>query len=146
MLTINPYLSFDGTCEEAFELYKKTFGGDYSFLSRFSDVPEGEGMELADDEMDKIMHVALPIGENQLMGSDVPKSMGGAAAQSNTAISIQATSEAEADRLFAALSEGGQVLMPLEKTFWNAYYGMWVDRFGIRWMVNYEYPATADNT
>lgn len=139
MLTINPYLHFDGTTEEAFNFYKSVFGGEFIVLQRFKDVPKEAGQFPA-HEQEKIMHVALPIGRgNVLMGSDSPESMGTVKAGNNLSLSINTQSEQETERVFNALSVGGTIEMPLAKTFWNAYFGMFTDKFGIRWMVNYSY-------
>jgi PhnB protein len=140
MLSINPYLNFPGTTEEAFNFYKSAFGSEFAVLQRFKDV-QGSGNMSPEDE-GKIMHVALPIGNgNILMGTDALESMGQKLTEGdNFSISISTGSEAEADKIFAALSAGGKVEMPLEKTFWGAYFGMFKDKFGIQWMVNYDAP------
>jgi PhnB protein len=138
MTTINPYLNFSGNCEEAFNFYQAVFGGKFSMVMRYKDIPAE--YQTAENEAEKIMHVSLPIGAGTvLMGSDRPDSMGPTTSGNNAYISISAESEAEAARLFAGLSAGGQVNMPLEKTFWDAYFGMLTDKFGIQWMVNYDY-------
>lgn len=139
MATINPYLNFLGNTEEAFNFYKSVFGGEFVVLQRFKDTPHGDNMTA--DDKEKIMHVALPIGNgNVLMGTDVLPSMGQKLnIGDNFSISISADSEAEADQLFAALSPGANVVMPLEKAFWGAYFGMLTDQYGIQWMVNFDY-------
>lgn len=139
MATINTYLNFMGNTEEAFNFYKSVFGGEFLALQRFKDTPEAGN--LPPEDQDKIMHVALPIGAgNVLMATDTLESMGHTlTVGNNISISINADSEAEADQLFNGLAEGGQVTMPLEKAFWNAYFGMVTDKFGIHWMVNYDY-------
>ncbi len=135
---INTYINFNGNCEDAFNYYKSVFGGEFLSLSRFKDGPPGGPM--SKDEADKVMHVALPIGKtNVLMGSDCPASYGKVNAGSNVNISVHPDSEQEAARIFNALSAGGKVIMPLQKMFWNAYFGMCADKFGIQWMVNYDY-------
>ena len=141
MTQINPYLNFNGNCEEAFNFYKSVFGGEFPMISRFKDMPPAEGQPAMNVDGDKIMHVSLPISrETSLMGSDV----GGEWAKHNVVgnniqLSINAESEDEAKRIFSALSEGGRVTMPLDKTFWGALFGMFIDKFGIYWMVNYDY-------
>jgi PhnB protein len=141
MAQINPYLNFNGNCEEAFNFYKSVFGGEFPMVSRFKDMPPAEGKSVSPVDGEKIMHVSLPISkETVLMGSDV----GGEWAEnivegSNVQLSINVDSEEEAGRIFNGLSAGGQVKMPLEKTFWGALFGMFTDRFGIHWMVNYDY-------
>jgi len=139
MATLNPYLNFNGNTEEAFNFYKSVFGGEFITLQRFRDTPEAG--KIPANEQDKIMHVALPIGQgNILMATDALESMGQKLVTGNNiTLSISADSEAEADKLFNALAAGGQVSMPLEKAFWGAYFGMLTDRFGIQWMVNYDY-------
>ncbi len=144
MTTVNVYLNFDGKCEEAFEFYKSVFGGKFSYKGRFSEMPQDENNKLSEADGNKIMHVSLPISaETNLFGSDTigawsPKLVQG----NNYSISINASSKEEADRLFNGLSAGGQVTMPLENTFWGAYFGMFVDKYGINWMVNFdENPA-----
>lgn len=137
MATINPYLNFNGNCEEAFNFYKSVFGGEFLSLQRFKEVP-AEG-QLPADEGEWIMHVSLPIGYSTiLMGSDRPSSMGKATPGDNFYISIQTDNDEETNRLFNGLSAGGKVTMPLERVFWGARFGMFVDKFGIQWMINQE--------
>lgn len=142
MTTVNVYLNFDGQCEEAFEFYKSVFGGEFSYIGRFNEMPQDENNKLSEADGNKIMHVSLPISaETNLFGSDTvgawsPKLVQG----NNYSISINASSKEEADRLFNGLSAGGQVTMPLENTFWGAYFGMFTDKYGINWMVNFDEP------
>jgi PhnB protein len=138
MATINTYLNFPGNTEEAFNFYKSVFGGEFQALQRFKDTPESGRVPAS--EQDKIMHVALPIGRhNVLMASDALESMGmKSILGTNFTLSLSTESEAETEKLFNALSKGGKVTMPLDKTFWGAYFGMCVDKFGIQWMVNYD--------
>jgi PhnB protein len=137
MATLNPYLNFMGTTEQAFLFYKSVFGGEFLGLQRFKDTPEADRLPAADQE--KIMHVALPIGNgNMLMGTDTLESMGHQLTQGNNFyLSISADSIAEADRLFEGLSAGGTVSMPMEKAFWGDYFGMCTDPFGVQWMISY---------
>lgn len=138
MAKLNPYLNFNGNTEEAFNFYKSVFGGEFLALQRFKDTPESDRVAAAD--RDKIMHVALPVGGNILMATDALESMGHPLKPGNNfSLSVDAESEEEAERLFQALSAGGKVEMPLAKAFWGAYFGMLTDRFGIQWMVNYDY-------
>jgi PhnB protein len=143
MKAVNPYLNFGGNCEEAFEFYKSVFGSDFLTVMRFKDVPAealDESHQLPASEAEKIMHVALSIGQGTiLMGSDVPEAMGPVTTGTNFAISLSAENEAEATALFNKLSAGGQVTMPLDKAFWGDYFGMLTDKFGVRWMVSYDY-------
>ena len=139
MATVNAYINFDGNCEEAFNYYKSVFGGEFTMLNRFSEMPPQEGMELSAEDQEKIMHVSLPIsGETMLMGSDT----GGEWAKNlvvgnNIILSITAESKEQADRFFRDLSEGGKVNMPMEKTFWGSYFGMCTDKFDIKWMISF---------
>jgi PhnB protein len=138
MAAINPYLNFNGKTEEAFQFYKSVFGGDFQTMQRMSETPFAD--KLPAHERNLIMHVALPIGTNSvLMGSDIVESMGHKLNPGNNySIAIQPDSEQDTERLFKGLSAGGKVTMPLEKTFWGAYFGMCEDKFGIQWMVNYD--------
>jgi PhnB protein len=139
MATVNPYLNFNGNTEEAFNFYKSVFGGEFITLQRFKDTPGCENV--AESDRGKIMHIALPIGNgNILMATDALDSMGHSLTPGNNiSLSLNVDSEEEASRLFNGLSAGGQVTMPLDKAFWGAYFGICTDKFGIQWMVNYEY-------
>lgn len=142
MATINPYLNFDGNCEEAFNFYKSVFGGEFTGLDRFKDVPGQSDLPASEGEM--VIHVALPIGDgNVLMGSDRPASMGKVTKGDSVQISIQSDSSAETDRLFNGLSAGGEITMPLQETFWGARFGMLTDKFGIQWMINQDLNQSA---
>ena len=139
MATVNPYLIFEGKCEEAFMFYKSVFGGEFPYIGKYKDMPPVEGMPpLPETDKEKIMHVSLPISqETILMGSDNCEASGHPSiAGNNFSISINTHSTEEADKLFAGLSTGGKVSQPMNKTFWGAYFGMLVDPFGIHWMVN----------
>lgn len=144
MAQLNAYLTFNGNCEEAFTFYKMVFAKEFGDINRFGDMPASEdGPQMPEAEKNKIMHVTLPISqETVLMGSDT----GGEWASqfnagNNISLSINTDSREEAEHLFNGLSEGGIVTMPLADTFWGAYFGMWTDKFGINWMVNYDDPA-----
>ena len=136
MAAINPYLIFNGNCEEAFNFYKSAFGGEFPYVGRFKDAPSDQQMSPSDGE--RIMHMSLPIGKTILMGSDSSTTMGDVSAGTNFSISINADSKEEADKLFGALSEGGKITMPLQDTFWGSYFGMFKDKFGIDWMINHD--------
>jgi PhnB protein len=138
IMKINPYLNFDGTAEAAFTFYKGVFGGEFLSFQRFSDVPDADGMPpVAPDEANRVMHVALQIGDNVLMASDTSNAAGHPKPSGNNVyISIDADSKSHADSLFSQLSDGGDIEMPLADTFWGAYFGMCTDRFGIRWMIS----------
>lgn len=143
MPTINPYLTFKGNCEEAFNYYKSVFGGEFSSLSRFSEMPPQEGVSLTEEQKNQIMHVSLPLAKDSvLMGSDsggdwAPETVFG----NNVSLSITADSKEQADQVFEKLSKEGRVTMPLDKTFWGDYFGMCTDRFGINWMLSYNDSA-----
>jgi len=139
MATINPYLNFDGTTEEAFNFYKSVFGGEFAMIQRFKDTPEAGN--IPPGVGDKIMHVSLPIGKgNMIMGTDAIESMGHPLTMGNNFyICISPESKEEADKLFNGLSAGGKIEMPLAEMFWGAYYGSFKDKFGVQWMVNYQH-------
>ena len=136
---INPYLNFNGKTEEAFNFYKSVFGGEFLTLQRIKETPESSKFPAR--EQNRVMHVSLPIGKNtMLMASDILESMGHKLSMGNNfSISVSAESEKEADKIFKGLSAGGKVTMPLEKTFWGSYFGMLTDKFGVQWMVSYDY-------
>jgi len=140
MATINTYLNFNGNTEEAFNFYKSVFGGAFTTVQRFKDSPGCEGMKT--DDLDKIMHIALPVGGNILMGTDITAPMPPSTFGTAISLSIDAESEEEAKRLFNELSAGGIATMPLDKMFWDALFGMLTDRFGIQWMINYDFNTT----
>jgi PhnB protein len=139
MASVHIYLNYPGNTEEAFNFYRSVLGGKFQVLQRFKDTDHGK--QLPAEDQDKIMHISLPVGKGAiLMATDVLESMGQTLKQGdNFSISLDTESEEEATRLFNGLSKGGQVTMALEKTFWNAYFGMFTDKFGIQWMVNYDY-------
>lgn len=138
MATINVYLNFSGNAEEAFNFYKSIFGGDFSDVNRYGEMPDAD--KLTDEQKNAIMHIGLPVGDFTLMGADVLASMGQqVTVGSNVHLSIQADSKEEADKLFNGLAAGGTVKMPLADTFWDAYFGMLEDKYGIHWMVNHAY-------
>ena len=141
MTTLNVYLTFNGHCKEAFNFYQSVFGGEFSNVSTFGEMPPQEGMPpLSEKDKNKIMHIALPISkETILMGCDT----GGEWATNfqegnNFSLSVSTDNKKEADRLFNQLSEGGKVTMPMNQTFWGSYFGMFIDKFGISWMVSFE--------
>ncbi|MCG8579866.1 MAG: VOC family protein [Bacteroidales bacterium] len=143
MATVNAYITYKGNCEDAFLFYKSVFGGDFEYLARFKEMPSEE--PIPEEEANKIMHVALRISkETVLMGSDTSPAFGPPCEiGNNIAISVSTGSEEEARTLFDGLSAGGQVNMPLDKTFWGAYFGMFTDKFGVNWMVGYDYEQNA---
>ncbi|MGY5847149.1 VOC family protein [Salegentibacter sp. HM20] len=140
MATLNPYLNFNGNCEEAFNFYKSIFGNEFSDLMRFKDMPPGaEGSsQISEQNLDQIMHVSLPIGDCVLMGSDCLESFGQKAVfGSSNYISLTPDSEAETRRIFKELSKGGEVEMQLEEMFWGDLFASFTDKFGIKWMINF---------
>ena len=138
MALINPHINFNGNAEEAFNFYKSVFGGEFAKIIRFKDISSAE-FPVAENEANKIMHIALPIGKNILMANDVPEIMGQVNENENRSkISISAESREEADKLFNGLSEGGKVEMPMEDSPWGSYFGMFRDKFGIEWMVDFD--------
>ncbi len=138
MALINPYINFNGNAEEAFNFYKSVFGGAFLRVMRYKDLSV-PGAPYAEKEADKIMHIALPIGKNILMGNDVPESMGRVNENENRSkISISAASREEADKLFNGLSAGGKVEFPIGDSPWGSYFGMFRDKYGIEWMVDFD--------
>jgi PhnB protein len=140
MTKINTYLNFPGNAEEAFNFYKSVFGGEFRGIIRFKDMPV-PGVKIAKNDENKIMHIALPVGKDDLlMASDALQSHGQKViVGNNVSISIFPDSKEEADRIFKALSAGGKIEMPLGNQPWGDYYGGFTDKFGVRWMVDYAY-------
>jgi len=141
MTKLHTYLNFAGDTEEAFNFYKSVFGGEFTSVVRFKDMPM-EGVNIPNEDKNKIMHIGLPIGkDNILMASDTLESLGQKLTQGNNVyISIHPESKEEADRIFYALSAGGTVEMPIADQVWGDYYGSFMDKFGAQWMVNYSHP------
>lgn len=140
-MKLNHYLHFQGTAEQAFTFYQSVFGGEFTYLSRFGEMPPQAGFELTDEQKNQLMHVSLQIGEHlELMGSDSIPGMSAVpfVQGNNHAISINVGQgeEDKAKQLFDALAVGGQVKMPLQVQFWGALFGTLTDKFGIEWMVN----------
>ena len=138
MAQINPYINFNGNAEEAFTFYKSVFGGEFAKIIRFKELSSPE-FPVAEKDANKIMHIALPIGKNILMANDVPEFLGQVNENEHRSkISISAASKAEADQLFNGLSAGGQIEMPITNSPWGSYFGMFRDKFGIEWMVDFD--------
>lgn len=135
MKAVNPYLNFNGNTEEAFNFYKSVFGGEFIALMRFKDTPGCENMP--EVEQNHVMHVALRMGSNVIMGTDVPKSMEQVTFGTNHSICIDAESREEADRYFNGLSQSGIVTMPMDDMFWGDYFGSVTDKFGVLWMITF---------
>jgi PhnB protein len=145
MARVSTYLNFARSTEEAFNFYRSVFGTDFGGpIMRFGDIPPQPGQPpLAEADKKLVMHVALPIlGGHVLMGTDAPESMGFKISQGNTvSINLEPDTRAETDRLFAALSKGGTIEMPLAEQFWGGYFASFSDKYGIRWMLNCEAKA-----
>ena len=141
MTAVSTYLNFARETEAAFTFYKSVFGTEYEGeIMRYGDMPEEEGQPaVAPEDRNLVLHVSLPIlGGHSLMGSDVPESMGPKVSHGNAfSIMLHPESRAEADRLFNALSEGGEVEMPMADVFWGDYFGSFTDRFGVKWMIDH---------
>jgi len=138
MATINPYINFNGNAEEAFNLYKAVFGGEFASVVRFKDLESSE-FPVSEDEANKIMRIVLPIGGNTLIANDVPESMGPVNEHENRSkISVDAESREEADKIFTGLSVGGDVEMPLSESPWGTYFAMFRDKYGIEWTVEFD--------
>lgn len=138
MATVNIYLTFNGNCEEAFHFYQSVFGGEFPYVGRFGEMPDDEEKKISKKEANRIMHISLPINkETILMGSDTGGEWASGFKQGNNfSISVHCDAKEEAERIFNGLAQGGMVTMPLNVTFWGAYFGMLVDQFGIQWRVN----------
>ena len=138
-MDLNTYLNFRGNCREAFEFYRSVFGGDFQTMTTFREGPPDMGdMGVAEEERDGVMHVSLPVGDSVLMGSDIPTGFGPPIVEGNNfSVSVSAESREQTDDLFANLSEGGNVTMPLADMFWGDYFGSCTDKFGINWQVGF---------
>lgn len=138
MASINPHIHFNGNAEEAFEFYKTVFGGSFSRLVRFKELTTS-GFTFPNEELNKIMHIALPIGvKSVLMGSDVPNMLGKVSeAENRSKITVNTESKEEADKIFNGLSSGGTVEFPIGNSPWGSYFGAFRDKYGIEWMIDY---------
>ena len=138
MAEINPHINFNGNAEEAFNFYKSVFGGAFTKIIRFKDLANSE-FQVAEKEANKIMHIALPIGKSILMANDVPEILGRTNENENRSkIVISAESKEEADKLFYGLSVGGKIEMAITDSPWGTYFGMFRDKYGIEWMVDFD--------
>lgn len=138
MALINPHINFNGNAEEAFNFYRSVFGGDFAKIVRFKDL-SSDHFPVSPNEANKIMHIALPIGNNLLMGNDVPEILGRTNENENRSkISISAASKQEAERLFSGLSADAQIEFPIAESPWGSYFGMFRDKYGIEWMVDFD--------
>lgn len=138
MATINPYINFNGNAEEAFTFYKSVFGGEFASIMRFKDIA-GPGMDLSEEDAQKIMRIILPIGGNVLIANDVPASMGPVNERENRSkIAVHADSREEAEKIVNGLSVGGEVEMPLMDSPWGSSFAMFRDKYGIEWTVEFD--------
>ncbi|MBS7786326.1 VOC family protein [Flavobacterium sp. CYK-55] len=138
MPQLNTHINFNGNAQEAFNFYQSVFGGSFTKIIRFKDLP-GLDAEVSEQEAQKIMHIALPVGDNILSGNDVPAFMGTVnELEHRSKIALRAQSRQEAEHLFKGLSQGGTIEMPLEDSPWGTYFAMFRDRFGIEWMIEYD--------
>lgn len=138
MALINPHLNYNGNAEEAFTFYKSVFGGEFSKITRLKDL-ESPDFPVDEKDANKIMHIALPIGNNTLMANDVPSFLGTVNENENRSkIAVSAQSREEADKLFNGLSAGGTVEMPIQDSPWGSYFGMFRDKYGIEWMIDFD--------
>jgi len=143
MPQINPHINFNGNAEEAFTFYKSVFGGEFAMIVRFKDLSSPE-FPIPEHEAHKIMYISLPIGKNILIANDVPEIMGRTNENENRSkISISTESKEEADKLFNGLSAGGQIEMPIGDSPWGTYFGMFRDKYGIEWMVDFDSKSKA---
>ncbi|RZA20055.1 MAG: VOC family protein [Proteobacteria bacterium] len=137
MATINPHINFNGNAEEAFEFYRSVFGGEFLKILRLKDLASAE-FPVPAKEMNKILQIVLPIGKNSLIANDVPEALGPVSENENRSkISVSADSRKEAEKLFTGLSEGGSVEMPMGDSPWGSYFGMFRDKYGIEWMIEF---------
>jgi len=139
MTKLNSYLNFQGNAEEAFKFYKSVFGTQFGNLTRFKDVPVFPGRDkLSEADLNKVMHISLPVGDNLLMATDLLESLGQYLKTGNAVtLSLFPGSREEADKLYAGLSQGGKAHSPMSEMFWG-YWGMLTDKFGVQWMINYQ--------
>jgi PhnB protein len=145
MAQINPHINFNGNAQAAFNFYKSVFGGEFSKIIRFKDISTPE-YPIPENEADKLMSIALPIGNNFLIANDIPESMGKVSENENRSkISVSTESKEEADKLFRGLSEGGNVEVPIADSPWGRYFAMFRDKFGIEWIISFESKDVTQN-
>ncbi len=139
MPVLHPYLTFKGNCESAFNFYRSVFGGEFNYIGRFGDMPEDENHIVREEDKNKIMHIGLPLGDGAvLMGSDTGGEWSDqTVVGNNITLSLNVASKAQADDLYARLSDGGRQTMPMNQTFWGDYFGMLTDPFDINWMISF---------
>ena len=145
MITINIHINFNGNAFEAFTFYKSVFGGEFSKVAYFKDMASEE-FKVSEAETNKIMHITLPIGPNVLMGNDVPEFMGKTNERENRSkIAVIAESRQEADRIFNSLSKDGEVEFPMSDSPWGSYFGMFRDKYGIEWTIDFDLNKNENN-
>ncbi|MBS1759938.1 MAG: VOC family protein [Bacteroidetes bacterium] len=146
MATINPYINFNGNAEEAFLFYKSVFGGEFTALVRFKDIPGNPDFTIPENEANKIMHIKLPIGKhNVLIANDVPEFMGRVNENENRSkIAVTAESREEADHIYNGLSAGGTIEMAIGDSPWGSYFAMFRDKYGIEWTIDFDPRETAN--
>jgi PhnB protein len=138
MALINPHINFNGNAEEAFRFYQSVFGGEFTKIVRLKDMSSPE-FPVDEQDANKIMHIALPIGKNTLMANDVPTFMGKVNENENRSkIAVSAESREEADKLFNGLTAGGSIEVPMCDSPWGTYFGMFRDKYGIEWMIDFD--------
>jgi PhnB protein len=138
MALINPHINFNGNAEEAFNFYRSVFGGEFSRIIRYKDISSPE-FQVSENEADKLMYITLPIGQSILMANDVPEILGRVNENENRSkIYVSANSREEAEKLFSGLSAGGNIEVPIEDSSWGSYFGMFRDKFGIEWIVDFD--------
>ena len=144
MSTINPWINFNGNAEEAFTFYKSVFGGEFKKIIRFRDLAS-DNFPIPENELDKVMKIALPIGKHTLLiANDVPSFIGTVSENENSSkIFVSAESREEADKIFNGLSAGGAIEGPIDDSPWGTYAGMFRDKYGIEWIVEYD-PAYSE--
>jgi len=140
MTTVNPYLTFRGNCEAAFNFYKSVFGGDFQFVGRYKELPAAEKKNFPNESDENIMHISLPISkETIIMGCDSVEAFEKTTiVGNNISLSVNTDSRVNADRIFNKLSAGGQIQMQMNDTFWGSYFGILTDKFGIHWTISYD--------
>jgi len=141
-MQVQPYLFFNGRCEEAIEFYRATLGAEVTMLMRFNEMPEADKSEMAPGSENKIMHAGLRIGESEVFASDGMNT--GETSFEGISLSLAVADDAEAERLFDLLADGGQVQMPMEKTFFASRFGAVADKFGVSWLVMSEKTETGE--
>ena len=142
MIKISPYLNFNGECENAMNFYQSVLGGEMTVMQKFNQVPAEAKMEMSDEDGNKIMHALLTIDTNSLiMASDRRPKMEDVMFGSNNQISLNIDDREKAQKIFQGLSEGGQVTMPFSEAFWNASFGMLIDKYGNYWMINCDHKS-----